>query len=85
MEKAEAGADFVAFNAREEKDRLAALELAAWWDEVTLIPAALDLGAIPAHWTIGANASADFLIVEECRLAGESLTFATELGLQSAL
>lgn len=84
IEKAEAGADFVAFNSKEEANWAKAAELAEWWDEVTQVPLAIACAAL-ANKVPPAYAFADFLIVEESHRAGESLTFATELGLQSEI
>jgi thiamine-phosphate pyrophosphorylase len=83
MEAAEAGADFVAFDASHDGARERAVELSQWWDEITGVPCALSLAkARPARSTL-ADARADFLILEESERAGESLIFATEFGLQS--
>ena len=83
MESAEAGADFVAFDASSAGNLAEASDLTAWWDEITGIPSALFCGRqFPSQSSL-ANARADFLILEESERAGGSLTFATELGLQS--
>jgi len=83
MEKAESGADFIVFRAFDEQSLAAAAELCAWWDELTQIPVALALRgpALPADLFI--TSRPDFLFVDESATAGESLTFATEFGLQS--
>ncbi len=83
MESAEAGADFVAFDASSPDDLTKAAELSAWWDEITGVPGALYCGKIYPDRTILAQARADFLILKETERPGESLTFATEFGLQS--
>jgi thiamine-phosphate pyrophosphorylase len=83
MEAAEAGADFVAFDASGAANLEQAMELSRWWDEITGVPSALFLAKMrPARSTL-ADARADFLILEESELPGESLIFATEFGLQS--
>jgi thiamine-phosphate pyrophosphorylase len=83
MEAAEAGADFVAFDASGAEALEQAKELSQWWDEMTGVPSALLLAKMrPSRFELTA-ARADFLIVEECERAGESLIFATEIGLQS--
>ncbi len=83
MESAEAGADFVAFDAREPTNVDKALQLSAWWDEITGVPSALDFGTVWPSASALPNIQADFLILEETERAAESLTFATEFGLQS--
>lgn len=85
MENAEAGADFVAFSASDPSRLQESIALSAWWDEVTLIPAALYLGRLRPDISALAGACPDFLLVEESECAGESLNFALEHGLQSQL
>ena len=83
MESAEAGADFVAFDAASPENLAQSSDLTAWWDEITGIPSALFCGRqFPGRSSL-ANVRADFLILEESERAGASLTFATEFGLQS--
>ncbi len=83
MESAEAGADFIAFDAsiRERWDDTAALSV--WWDEITGVPGALMCGSTRPPTSVLSLSSPDFLIVEDLGEAGESLTFATVSGLQS--
>lgn len=83
MEAAEAGADFVAWDASEPAALDRSVELCAWWDELTGVPAALSLGCFRPAGSVLQKARPDFLMVEERSRAGESLTFATEFGLQS--
>jgi thiamine-phosphate pyrophosphorylase len=83
MEFAEAGADFVAFEASEPSSLDEAAALSRWWDEITGIPSALLLGKFRPPRSALEEARPDFLIVQEESHPGESLTFATELGLQS--
>jgi thiamine-phosphate pyrophosphorylase len=85
MESAEAGADFVTFDASNPDTWEEAAELALWWDEMTGVPAALDFGTARPDKSVLAKARPDFLMVEETHRAGESLTFATEFGLQSQM
>ncbi len=85
MESAEAGADFVAFDASNPDTWEETVELSLWWDEMTGVAAALDFGAARPDKSVLAKARPDFLMVEETHRAGESLTFATEFGLQSQL
>ena len=59
-----------------------AAELSLWWDEMSGVPAALDFGTGRPDETVLAKARPDFLMIEEANRAGESLTFATEFGLQ---
>jgi thiamine-phosphate pyrophosphorylase len=83
MQAAEDGADFIAFSAigRETLDDAAAL--CAWWDELSGVPVALDCGVLRPSRDVLSKAQADFLVLEDTESAGESLTFAKELGLQS--
>ncbi|MBT3071393.1 thiamine phosphate synthase [Rhodomicrobium sp. Az07] len=81
MEAAEAGVDFLAFDAIADFD--AAADVAAWWDEVAEVPVALIVGATIPDRARVLDARPDFLLVEEALTAGESLIFATEFGLQS--
>jgi thiamine-phosphate pyrophosphorylase len=81
MEAAEAGVDFLAFDAATDLD--AAVDVSAWWDEVAEIPLALVVGAKKPDRARVLDARPDFLLVEETETAGESLIFATEFGLQS--
>ncbi len=83
LESGEAGADFVAFDASEPDSLAQAIALSQWWDEITGIPSALFLGKARPPGAALQEARPDFLILEESGLSGESLTFATELGLQS--
>ena len=83
MESAEAGADFVAFDASSPEHLIEAAELTAWWDEITGVPSALFCGVHYPDQSILAKARPDFLILQEGKRPGESLTFATEFGLQS--
>ena len=83
MESAEAGADFIAFDASSAENMIEAADLSAWWDEITGVPSALFCGRTLPDRTIIAKARADFVILKEAERPGESLTFATELGLQS--
>ena len=83
MESAEAGADFIAFDASNLDVWEEVAELSLWWDEITGVPAALDFGAVRPDASVLAKARPDFLMVQEANKAGESLTFATEFGLQS--
>jgi thiamine-phosphate pyrophosphorylase len=83
MESAEAGADFVAFDASSPETWEQAAGLSAWWDEITGVPAALDFGPMRPDKSVLAKARPDFVMIEEAHCAGESLTFATEFGLQS--
>ncbi len=83
MESAEAGADFVAFDASDSSAWQEAANLSSWWDELTAVPGALLLGTSPPDSSLLAAARPDFILIEETGHAGESLTFATELGLQS--
>lgn len=83
MEGAEAGADFVVFDASFPENFGDAAELSLWWDEISGVPGALlCAGTRPEPAVIG-KARPDFLILQEAETAGESLTFAIELGLQS--
>ncbi len=83
MESAEEGADFVAFGESSPDNAGKAAELSLWWDEMTGVPAALLFDKTRPVRSIIAHARPDFIILEECERSGESLTFATELGLQS--
>jgi thiamine-phosphate pyrophosphorylase len=83
METAEAGADFVAFDASSPENMTEAAELSCWWDEITVVPSALFCGGTPPDRSILARARADFVILKEAERPGESLTFATEFGLKS--
>jgi thiamine-phosphate pyrophosphorylase len=83
MESAEAGADFIAFDASSPESLGKAAELSLWWDEITGVPAALLFAKARPGRSMIAKARADFVILEESERPGESLTFATELGLQS--
>ncbi len=83
MESAEAGADFIGFDASNLDLWEEVAELSLWWDEITGVPAALDFGAARPDKSVIAKARPDFLMVQETNKAGESLTFATEFGLQS--
>lgn len=83
MESAEAGADFVAFDASSPENMTEAAELSCWWDEITVVPSALFCGRTLPERSILARARADFVILKEAGRPGESLTFATEFGLQS--
>jgi thiamine-phosphate pyrophosphorylase len=83
MESAEAGADFIGFDASNLDLWDEVAELSLWWDEITGVPAALDFGAARPDKSVIAKARPDFLMIQETNKAGESLTFATEFGLQS--
>ena len=83
METAEAGADFVAFDASSPETLIRAAELSSWWDEITGVPCALLCGTYRPDRSTLVKARADFLILQEAGRSGESLTFATEFGLQS--
>jgi len=83
MESAEAGADFVAFDAASPANLIKAAELSSWWDEITGVPSVLFCGRERPARSVLATARADFLILQETDHCGESLTFATEFGLQS--
>jgi thiamine-phosphate pyrophosphorylase len=83
MENAEAGADFIVFDAANTAALAAALELSSWWDEVASVPVALDFASSRPDRSVLLKARPDFLLIEETSSAGESLTFATEFGLQS--
>ncbi len=85
LEAAEAGADFIAFDASDRAAWDRAAELSLWWDEITGVPAALTFGAARPDQSVLSKARPDFLMIEEAGRAGESLTFATELGLQSQM
>jgi thiamine-phosphate pyrophosphorylase len=85
MESAEAGADFVSFDAPDAAAWDQAAGLSAWWDEMTGVPAALAFGSTRPDKTVLSKARPDFLLIEETVQAGESLTFATEFGLQSQM
>ncbi len=83
MMGAEAGADFVVFDASNPAAWDDAVEIASWWDELTGVPAALDFGRTRPDLNVILKARPDFLLLQETECAGESLTFATEFGLQS--
>ena len=83
MESAEASADFITFDASSPETSEQAVELSAWWDEITGVPVALDYGCGRPDKSVLAKARPDFLMIQEEDRAGESLTFATEFGLQS--
>jgi thiamine-phosphate pyrophosphorylase len=83
MVAAESGADFIGWDAANPAALDQAAELSSWWDEITGVPAALSLGRFRPAKSVPQNARPDFLMIEEGSLAGESLTFATEFGLQS--
>ena len=83
MESAEAGADFIAFDASNPETWEQAAELSLWWDEISGVPVALAFGAARPDESVLTKARPDFLMIEEAHRAGESLTFATEFGLQS--
>lgn len=83
MECAEAGADFIAFDATRAEALDTCADLSFWWDEVTGIPVALALGTLRPNASVLSKARPDFLLAEETDCAGESLTFATEFGFQS--
>ncbi|MGO9485022.1 MAG: thiamine phosphate synthase [Rhodomicrobium sp.] len=83
MECAEAGADFIAIDATTPETWEQAVALSLWWDEITGVPAALVFGRAHPDKTVLTKARPDFLMIEEAHRAGESLTFATEFGLQS--
>lgn len=81
MEKAEAGADFIAFQLTNQHDLPKAVELSQWWNDIIEVPCAL---AGHQAWLTREtlqHAQFDFLLVTEETEAGESLTFATEFGL----
>ena len=82
METAEAGADFVAFDASSPENMTEAAELSRWWDKITVVPSALFCGGTLPDRSILARARADFVILKEAERPGESLTFATEFGLK---
>ena len=82
MESAEAGADFVAFDASSPENMTEAAELSCWWDDITVVPSALFCGRTLPDRSILARARADFVILKEAERPGESLTFATEFGLK---
>ena len=83
MESAEAGADFIAFDASSPENLVKAAELSSWWDEITGVPSALFCGKNHPDRSTLAKARADFVILHETERPGDSLTFATEFGLQS--
>jgi thiamine-phosphate pyrophosphorylase len=83
MDSAEAGADFVAFDASNPTVWEKTVELSSWWDGITGVPAALDFQRARPNRAVLSKARSDFLLIEEMERAGESLTFATEFGLQS--
>ncbi|MGA7326419.1 MAG: thiamine phosphate synthase [Rhodomicrobium sp.] len=83
MESAEAGADFFAFNASNPSAWEEAADLSSWWGEVTEVPGALLLGTSRPDSSLLTAGRPDFVLLEETGHAGESLTFAIELGLQS--
>jgi thiamine-phosphate pyrophosphorylase len=83
MEAAEAGADFVAFDAASPAQFEKAQDLSIWWDEVTGVPCALAFGSGRPEPSVLSAARPDFILIEETWKPGESLTFATEFGLQS--
>ncbi len=83
MESAEDGADFVVFDAADPAVWDRAAELSVWWDDITGVPGALAFGTARPDMSVLSKARPDFLLIEEAGRAGESLTFATELGLQS--
>jgi thiamine-phosphate pyrophosphorylase len=85
MESAEAGADFISFDASDPAAWDKAAGLSSWWDEITGVPAALAFGSARPDKTVLSKARPDFLLIEETVQAGESLTFATEFGLQSQM
>jgi thiamine-phosphate pyrophosphorylase len=85
MESAEAGADFVSFDASDPAAWDQAAGLSSWWDEITGVPAALAFGSARPDRTVLSKARPDFLLIEETAQAGESLTFATEFGLQNGM
>ena len=82
MECAEAGADFVAFDASSPGNMDQAAQLSHWWDEIATVAVALLCGEVRPDRAALGKARPDFLILEDV-FPGESLTFATELGLQS--
>jgi len=83
MESAEAGADFIAFDASDSSAWDKAAELSLWWDEITGVAGALAFGLARPGISVLSKARPDFLLIEESGRAGESLTFAIEFGLQS--
>jgi thiamine-phosphate pyrophosphorylase len=83
MESAEEGADFVAFDTSNPSNQIEATEISSWWDDITGVPSALVLGAVLPDVSVLSKARPDFVMIEEADRAGESLTFATEFGLQS--
>jgi thiamine-phosphate pyrophosphorylase len=83
MQSAEAGADFISFDASDPAAWDKAAGLSSWWDEITGVPAALAFGSARPAKTVLSKARPDFLLIAEAVQAGESLTFATEFGLQS--
>lgn len=85
MEAAEAGVDFIAFDASDPAQWEQAAELSCWWDEITGVPCALDFGTARPDASVLSKARPDFVSIEESARAGESLTFATEFGLQSQM
>jgi thiamine-phosphate pyrophosphorylase len=85
MENAEAGADFVSFDASDPAAWEKAAALSSWWDEITGVPAALAFGSARPDKAVLSKARPDFLLIEETAQAGESLIFATEFGLQSQI
>ncbi len=85
MESAEAGADFIAFDASDPAGLDQAAGLSLWWDEITGVPAALAFGGARPDKSVLSKARPDFILIEEAVCAGESLTFATEFGLQSQM
>jgi len=85
MESAEAGADFVVFDASGPATRDKAFELSLWWDEITGVPGALAYGSARPDRSVLSKARPDFILIEETASAGESLIFAAEIGLQSQM
>ncbi len=85
MESAEAGADFVAFDASDLVAWEEAAALSSWWDEISGVPSALAFNSTRPDTSLISIARPDFLLIEETVRAGESLTFATEFGLQSQM
>ena len=81
MLAAEDGADFVAFTAPPEASLENAANLCAWWNELAVVPVALDCGTRRPSRAVLEKAHADFVMLEEVESAGESLTFAKESGL----
>jgi thiamine-phosphate pyrophosphorylase len=83
MEKAEAGVDFVGFGLASEHDLSRALDLVRWWEEMMVLPCALQLSTFLPPFGAFSKGRPDFLFWDETLTPGESLSQARNFALDS--